>query len=162
MVCLSVMEEPPTGGLVPLGLSSHEKRKWQQSSGKHICIYTVGQHAHFLVLNRAERVLNTWLSKGEGKIQPRTGHEGPAGEQKHNSNLSLTSASDVGVQRHAPATLPSRKRPGTHCTEGWVGPRAGLDGCGKYRPIGIRSPDRPAPSKSLYRLSYPGPMGIKH
>jgi hypothetical protein len=27
---------------------------------------------------------------------------------------------------------------------------------GKSRPIGIRSPDRPALSKSLYRLHYPG------
>ena len=35
---------------------------------------------------------------------------------------------------------------------GW----AGLDGCGKSRPTGIRSPDRPARSESLYRLSYPG------
>jgi hypothetical protein len=25
-------------------------------------------------------------------------------------------------------------RPGTHCTGGWVGPRAGLDRCGKSRP----------------------------
>ena len=25
-------------------------------------------------------------------------------------------------------------------------------------PTGIRSPDRPAPSESLYRLSYPGPI----
>jgi hypothetical protein len=25
-------------------------------------------------------------------------------------------------------------RPGTHCTGGWVGPRAGVDGWGKYRP----------------------------
>ena len=33
----------------------------------------------------------------------------------------------VGGQRHAPAALP----PGmtrAHCTGGWVGPRAGLDG----------------------------------
>jgi hypothetical protein len=36
-----------------------------------------------------------------------------------------------------------------------VGPRAGLDRCGKSRPTGIRSPDRPARSQSLYRLSYP-------
>jgi hypothetical protein len=35
-----------------------------------------------------------------------------------------------------------------------VGPRAGLDMCGKSRPTGIRSPDRPARSQSLYRLSY--------
>jgi hypothetical protein len=38
-----------------------------------------------------------------------------------------------------------------------VGPRAGLDGCGKFRPTGIRSQDLPAHSESLYQLSYPGP-----
>jgi hypothetical protein len=27
-----------------------------------------------------------------------------------------------------------RKRPGTHYTGGWVGPRAGLDVCEKFRP----------------------------
>jgi hypothetical protein len=37
-----------------------------------------------------------------------------------------------------------------------VGPRAGLDRCGKSRPTGIRSPDLPARRESLYRLSYPG------
>ena len=38
-----------------------------------------------------------------------------------------------------------------------MGPRASLDGCGKSGPpTGIRSPDRPARSESLYRLSYPG------
>jgi len=26
------------------------------------------------------------------------------------------------------------QRPGTHCTGSWVGPRAGLDRCGKSRP----------------------------
>ena len=31
-------------------------------------------------------------------------------------------------QQHAPAALYPCKRPGTHCTGGWVGPRAGLDG----------------------------------
>ena len=50
-----------------------------------------------------------------------------------------------------------RERPGAHCIRGWVGFRAGLDGCGKYRPNGILSPDRPARSESLYRLSYRGP-----
>jgi hypothetical protein len=38
-----------------------------------------------------------------------------------------------------------------------VGPRAGLDGCGKFRPTGIRFPKRLVRSESLYRLSYPGP-----
>jgi hypothetical protein len=39
----------------------------------------------------------------------------------------------VGGQRHAPSVLPPGKRPGTHCMGGRVGPRAGLDGCGKSR-----------------------------
>jgi len=37
-------------------------------------------------------------------------------------------------QRHAPAAPYPRQRPGTHCTGGWVGLRAGLDWCGKSRP----------------------------
>jgi hypothetical protein len=36
-------------------------------------------------------------------------------------------------QRHAPTALPPGKRRGTRCISGWVGPRAGLDGCGKCR-----------------------------
>ena len=40
----------------------------------------------------------------------------------------------VGGQRHAPAAIPPGKRPSTHCTGGWVGPKAGLGGCEKYRP----------------------------
>ena len=39
----------------------------------------------------------------------------------------------VGGQRHASAALPPGKRPGAHCIGDWVGPRAGLDGCGKSR-----------------------------
>ena len=46
----------------------------------------------------------------------------------------------------------------TNCTGGWVGPRAGLKVCGKSRPTGIRSPDLPALSKSLYRPSYRRPQ----
>ena len=30
-------------------------------------------------------------------------------------------------QQHAPAALYPRERPGTHCTGGWVGPRAGVE-----------------------------------
>jgi hypothetical protein len=37
-------------------------------------------------------------------------------------------------QHHAPAALPPGEKPGTHCTGGWVGPRAGLDVCEKSRP----------------------------
>jgi hypothetical protein len=55
--------------------------------------------------------------------------------QRYSSTLSLTSALDgVGSQRHAPAALPPGKGPSTHCTGGWVGPRAGLVGYEKSRP----------------------------
>jgi hypothetical protein len=34
----------------------------------------------------------------------------------------------MGGQRQAPAALcPGKRTPGTHCTGGWVGPRADLD-----------------------------------
>jgi hypothetical protein len=60
----------------------------------------------------------------------------------------------VGGQRHAPAALP----PVPIVSEvGWA-PGPVWNGCGKSRPLpGIRFPDRPASSESLYRLSYPGP-----
>ena len=50
----------------------------------------------------------------------------------------------VGGQRHAPAALPPGKNPGTRYIAGWVGLRAGLDGCGKSRPHRDSIPDRPA------------------
>jgi hypothetical protein len=37
---------------------------------------------------------------------------------------------------------------------GWVGPRDGWTGAKELAPTGIRSPDHPARSESLYRLSY--------
>jgi hypothetical protein len=37
---------------------------------------------------------------------------------------------EVGGQRHAPAALPPGNRPGTRCIGGWVGPKAGVNGCG--------------------------------
>jgi hypothetical protein len=46
---------------------------------------------------------------------------------------------DLGVRRGwvvstTPRPLYPRDRPGTHCTRGWVGPRAGLDVCEESRP----------------------------
>jgi len=62
------------------------------------------------------------------------------------------------VVNATPRPLYPRERPGTHCIGGWVGPRAGLDGCGKSRPHRDSNPDRPARSDWLYRLSCPGPL----
>jgi hypothetical protein len=55
------------------------------------------------------------------------------------------------MKRHAPAALPQRKRSGTHCIGGWVGPRAGMDRCGKRRP---HRDSIPGPS-SPYRVAMP-------
>jgi hypothetical protein len=54
----------------------------------------------------------------------------------------------VSGQRHAPAALftPGERTPGTHCTGGWVDPRAGLDTEAKGKILCPRresNPDRP-------------------
>ena len=80
-------------------------------------------------------VLENLSSKRKGKIQLRRDHESPEGEWVYGSTLSLISALDgVSGQRHVPVALSPGERPGTHCTGGWVGHRAGLDRCGKSRP----------------------------
>ena len=55
----------------------------------------------------------------------------------------------LGRRLRAPAALPP-KRPGTHCTGGWVGPRAGLDGCVKYCPPPRFDPRTIQPVASRY------------
>jgi hypothetical protein len=57
------------------------------------------------------------------------------------------------------STLP-RERPGTHCTGGWVGPRAGLDGR-EISPSPGFDPRAVEPvAQSLYRLSYPADVCV--
>jgi hypothetical protein len=66
----------------------------------------------------------------------------------------------VGGQRHDPAALP----PGNSRYPFYRRLGGSQGRSGQVRkislPTGIRSPDRPARSESLYRLSYPGPSGI--
>jgi hypothetical protein len=71
------------------------------------------------------------------EVHPRKGRESPDGEQRYSCILPLTSALGGGGYRR-------------------LGGYQGLSGTS--RPTGIRSPDRPARSESLYRLSYPGPL----
>ena len=61
----------------------------------------------------------------------------------------------MGSQRHAPAALYPREKPGTHCTGGWVGPGPVWTGAENLAPTGIRFLDRPARSQSLHRARYP-------
>jgi len=55
------------------------------------------------------------------------------------------------VVNATPRPLYSRKRPDTHCIGGWMGPRAGLEGCGKSR---THRDSIPAPS-SPKRVAIP-------
>jgi hypothetical protein len=69
----------------------------------------------------------------------------------------------VSGQRHASAALYPRGKepPGTHCTGGWVGPRAGLDAEARRKilcPCRGSNPDRPASSQTVYCLSYRGSL----
>ena len=66
----------------------------------------------------------------------------------------------LGGQRHAPAALPPGKtRYPLYKEAGWA-PGPVWTGTENFSPTGIRSPDRPARSESLYRLRYPGPQII--
>ena len=57
---------------------------------------------------------------------------------------------------HPDRTLP-RERLGTHCTGGWVGVRAGLDGR-KISSPWYSIPDRPVRSSVAISTELPGPM----
>ena len=77
----------------------------------------------------------------------------------YSSTLPLTSALDgVGGQRHALAVLTPEKDPVPTVQEvGWAtGPV--WTGAENLAHTGIRLPDHPARSESLYRLSYRGPI----
>jgi hypothetical protein len=61
-----------------------------------------------------------------------------------------TALEGVRGQRHATAALYPRERPCIHCTGGWVGPRVGLDSCGKFHPPLGFDPRTVQPVTSLY------------
>jgi hypothetical protein len=89
----------------------------------------------------------------KGKARPRTSLEVPKGELKQNFNLGAR------WWRVVKPTFRSLLPPG-HFIQGWVGLRAGLDGCGKSRPTGIRSPNRPARSQSSTDWAIPSHLMI--
>jgi hypothetical protein len=63
------------------------------------------------------------------KSSPATRHGGAWGERRYSSSFT-TLALDGGkwsASRPGRAFTPGERTPGTHCTGGWVGPRAGLD-----------------------------------
>ena len=56
----------------------------------------------------------------------------------------------MGGQRHAPTELSSGKKPSNQSVGEWMGPGPVWTGAENLTPTGIRSPDRPACSESLY------------
>ena len=61
----------------------------------------------------------------------------------------------VGCQSHAPVALFPGKKATTHYIGCWVGPTAGLGGCGITRPPHWGSiPGRPARNELLYSLVF--------
>ena len=63
----------------------------------------------------------------------------------------------VGGQRYAPATFTPGKDPVPNVQEPRWDPGPVWIVAENLAPTGIRFPDLPARSESLYRLSYPGP-----
>ena len=103
----------------------------------------------------------------KGKGHPCTGTKalyrpyGPQGEQRYSSTLSYQRHwKGVRGQRHAPAALYPREKPGTHCTGGWVGPRAGLDRCGKSRFHRDSIPGPSSPQPVAITTTLPGPYYV--
>jgi hypothetical protein len=64
-----------------------------------------------------------------------------------------------------PRFTPGDRTPGTHCTGGWVGHKAGLDAGARRKilcPCRGSNPDRSARSHTLYCLSYRGSKSELH
>jgi hypothetical protein len=84
-----------------------------------------------------------------GKAVPLHAMEALGGERRYRSYSFSTSALDRGewsASRPGRAFIPGEMTPGTHCTGGWVGPRAGLDTEARGKTLCPRresNPDRP-------------------
>jgi hypothetical protein len=89
----------------------------------------------------------------QGKVHPRTDHEGPKGEQRYGSTLSLTSALDGGRGSEclAPATLPPGKTQYPFCRRlarpFWASAE-------NLAPTRVWSLDHPAHSELLHWLHF--------
>ena len=109
--------------------------------------------------NAITQIIGKGKGKGKGKVHPRTGHEGPQGEQRYSSTLSLTSALDgVGANATPRPLYPRERDPLPILQEAGQVPGPVWTGAENLAPTGVRSPDRPARSESQFRRRYPGPF----
>jgi hypothetical protein len=85
----------------------------------------LNKHSH--VENRIRSRIQTVK---KGKVVPLRSTEAHLGDRRYSSYSFLTSALEGGewsASRPGRTLPPGKEPPGTHCTGGWVGPRAGLD-----------------------------------
>ena len=130
-------------------------RSEQKRRNLHSCLYSL-PNASRIIKSSRERI-NTHMIKGKG--HPITGHEDLEGEM-YSSTLSSTSALHGGGWS---TPRLGRFTPGKEIRyplyRGLGGPPGSvLTGAENLASTGIRSPDRPVSSQSLYRLRYPGPQ----
>jgi hypothetical protein len=59
-------------------------------------VFQILEWWQFVYLHVNVKLASKGKGKGKGKVYPRTGHEGPEGEWRYSSTLSLTSALDGG------------------------------------------------------------------
>jgi hypothetical protein len=116
------------------------------------CRYFYGKNMYTLT-----RTTEMTHSKLKTKIYRISYHEGRGGVE-----VQLYSSFNLGarckwVVNASPLPFYSLVWSGTHYIEGSLTPRVGLDWCGKSHRTGIRSPDCPARSESLYWQWYRGP-----
>jgi hypothetical protein len=111
--------------------------------------------------------VSSWRAQGhlyfyfkKGKVHPITDHEGPE-VKRYSSTLFLTSGLyEGGWSTPRPGRFAPGKDPVPTAQEpGWA-PGPVWRGAENLTPTMLRSPDRPAGSKSLCRLSYTGPCPI--
>ena len=95
--------------------------------------------------------------KGKGKVLPLQAPLWPRDWVEVQLYSSMTTALEgVNGQQHATTAFYPRERPGTHCTGGWVGPRAGLDGQ-KISPHRDSIPGRSSPYSVAIPTELSGP-----
>jgi hypothetical protein len=124
-----------------------------------IFIVTFHQQLLHLVL-QAAIILGLFLLQIKSKwyrYMPRTAQGGREGIAPTLSFLGTRRGWVVSITPR-PRFTPGEIAPGTHCTGGWVGPRAGLDAevRGKILCLSLGSnPGRSVRGQTLYWLSYP-------